>query len=105
MGRGPIHTVGGLLMPYELQFLIMVNSGLTLEDLVRSLREQLPSARSTRFRSFDWSNNWVQVWRNDDHDESILSDGNEGFLYYPFRIEVSPIEKNTSLEHQVNTAK
>lgn len=92
-------------MGYELQFLVMANCDLSLQELAACLKEKLPEAAWVRSQSFDWSNNWIQVWKNDDHDDSMLSDIDEGFLYYPYRIEVSPTGETKDLDHQINLAK
>jgi hypothetical protein len=85
---------------YELQFLIYVNTTLDIEELISSLKGVLTSTRT-----FYWSGNWVQVWPNEDYDESLISDSEEGFLYYRYRIEVSPIDNDKSVERQVSIAK
>jgi len=81
---------------YELQFLIFVNTTLDLEELVASLKGALGGISEESFRTFDWSGNWVQVWPNEDYDESLVSDPEEGYLCYRYRVEVSPIDGNLS---------
>ena len=92
-------------MSYELQFLIMVNTTLDHEKLIASLKGALADTSEVGWRSFDWSGNWVQVLMNEDYDESLASDPEEGYLYYRYRIEVSPTDGNKSLDRQVNLAK
>jgi len=92
-------------MTYELQFLIMVDTSLALDDLVARLIEKLEGARKVRPRSFDWRDNWISVWPNDDHDPTATSDPEEGFLHYRYLVEVSPLAKNAPVEHQVSLAK
>ncbi|HEU4324775.1 MAG TPA: hypothetical protein VFS21_16645 [Roseiflexaceae bacterium] len=89
----------------ELQFLLMVDTKRSNDEIIFHLKEQLSDVTSVRSRSFDWLNNWVQVWENDDFDPEKALDSEEGFLYYPFRIEVSPVAEEVTLEHQLVVAR
>lgn len=91
-------------MAYELQFLVMVDTGRALDELVACLMEKLEGARQVRARSFDWAENWIAVWPNDDYDPKKTSDPEEGFLHYRYRIEVSPLNKGASVDDQVRIA-
>lgn len=55
--------------------------------------------------SFEWSGNCVEVWPNEDYDESLTSDPEEGYLYYKYEIVVYPIDGDESVERQVSIAK
>ncbi|HEU4328889.1 MAG TPA: hypothetical protein VFS21_37475 [Roseiflexaceae bacterium] len=89
----------------ELQFLIMVDTKLSLNEIILYLKEKLSDTTPVRSRSFDWSSNWIQVWDNDDFDPDKISDPEDGFLYYPYRIEVSPNTKEINLEQQIAVAR
>jgi hypothetical protein len=96
-------------MSYELQFLIMVDTEIEHEELIASLKEKLVGVREeispAKFRTFYWSGNCVQVWLNEDYDESLVSDPEDGFLYYRYKIEVFPTDGDKGVERQVNIAK
>lgn len=92
-------------MAYELQFLVMADSRLALDELVLRLMEKLEGARTVRARSFDWADNWIAVWPNDDHDPEASSDPEQGFLHYRYRIEVSPLGKEATVDRQIRVAK
>jgi len=91
---------------YELLFSIFVNTTLGLEELAASLKMALTASGELRWQSsFDWSGNCVEVWPNEDYDESLVSDPEEGFLYYRYTIWVYPIDDDESVDRQINIAK
>lgn len=96
-------------MSYELQFLIMVETRIEHEELIASFKEKVGDAGEeispAKFRTFYWSGNCIQVWMNEDYDESLVSDPEDGFLYYRYKIEVFPTDGEKSVERQVNIAK
>jgi hypothetical protein len=83
----------------------MINTKLSCDEIISHLKEGLSDIKSISFHSFEWLNNWIQVWRNDDFDSARTLDTDEGFLYYPYRIEVSPTAKEITLEHQLVVAR
>src|SRR5687768_4866414 len=89
----------------ELQFLVMVDTKFSYDEITSHLKESLSDIKSISSHSFDWLNNWVQIWKNDDFDSTRTLDRDEGFLYYPYRIEVSPKAKEITLEHQLVVAR
>jgi hypothetical protein len=88
---------------YELQFLVMIEAQMELHSMLRSIKENLSSVSEVSPSSFNWKNNWFQLKLNDDGDH-IKSEGADGYLYYKFRLEVSPIE-NVDVDDQVSIAK
>ena len=46
----------------------------------------------------------MQVWENDDYDPERIDEPEEGYLFYRFRIEVSPFEKVED-SHQIGLAR
>ena len=88
----------------EQQFLVMVNSTGTAPALTGRLSASLPDATPVRPRSFNWRGNWVQVWENDDYDPGHIDSPEDGYLFYRFRIEVSPTEEVTD-DHQIRAAR
>jgi hypothetical protein len=89
----------------ELQFLVMVDTKLSYDEIISHLKDNLSDVKSISSHSFGWLNNWVQVWKNDDFDSARTLDMDEGFLYYPYRIEVSPTAKEITLEYQLVVAR
>lgn len=90
---------------YEEQFLIMVDAEESIDGLVSTLQHALEVTSKATPRSFYWKDNWVQLSKNSDYDEALMSSDQDGFLYYPFRIEVSPINDEITTAHQVAIAK
>lgn len=95
-------------MSEELQFLVMANCHLDLPDFMKSLgsglKIELKEEELFRFRSFYYARNWVQVDYNEDYDEELMKTDEDAFLYYKYRIEVSPTE-DVTLEEQIHLTK
>jgi hypothetical protein len=89
----------------ELLFLVMVNSERELDEVVASLLALLPGAIRRTPRSLDWEGNWIQVSASDSYDEDNSQDGDEGFLYYRYRVEVSPRSDGATVAGQVSIAR
>lgn len=87
----------------ERQFLVMVEMPGTAIGLSEKLVRSLEGAVSVRPRSFDWMGNWIQIADNDDYDPAQVDEPRDGFLFYRFRLEVSPM-KSVDVEHQVRVA-
>lgn len=93
-------------MKYELQFLVMVDSFHSLEEFVSILKRNLSDSKTFRSRSFDWKGNWIQIEQNEDYNPVAATNPKDGFLFYKFRIEVSPTEDYAhDLQHQIALAK
>lgn len=91
---------------YERQFLIMLNTGKPLLELVSSFVGTLDGSRQERPRSFCWRENVIHIRNNDSFDPGEAADEKDGFLSYPYRMEVSPIsEVNPSVEQQIAIAR
>ena len=88
---------------YELQFLIMVETDIELGLLFSKLIDDLPDSHRESSWSFRWKGNICMILLNEDHDVNELN-GEDGYLYYKFRIELSPI-KDCTIEEQISMAK
>lgn len=91
-------------MKQELQFLVMANCELELEDFIQKLKLKLGKTQHFSLKSFNYENNWVQIRINEDFDEQLSKTDKDAFLYYKYRIEVSPIEEVT-LNEQIKIAR
>jgi len=92
-------------MERELQFLIMVNSKLDLDQFIACIKDNWPHIHWVGSRSFDVANNWVQISENEEFDPSLASNPEKGFLHYRYRLEVSPVEGTPSLDNQIELAR
>lgn len=90
---------------FELQFLIMVDTEMLLDELIEEICVNLPDARPVRPRSFDWRGNWVQIWENDDYEPAASRPQTDAFLYFRYRMEVSPMSENAQLQQQLEVAR
>lgn len=50
----------------------MVNTDLSLSELITCLRDNLSGANQEQYRSFTWSGNWIRVWENEDFELSPI---------------------------------
>ena len=89
---------------YELQFLVMINTSLSLPTLTRQLHDEFGKAKRQENIALDPSGNLVELRHNEDFHPSLVSDQNEGFLHYRYQLEVTPTA-STSLEQQIVFAK
>jgi hypothetical protein len=55
--------------------------------------------------SCDVDGNWLEVWPNDDTDARLASDAEDGYLYFRWRVEVTPIDAHLDENHQVKLAR
>jgi hypothetical protein len=88
---------------YELQFLLMLNSKLSIADITEKVIASTTGTQRTSSSSFLYSNNWIQISKNGNHSEAYkpLEDS---YLYFKYRVEVSPIEETTLIK-QIELAK
>lgn len=104
-GQGLLPVVLDASMSMEQQFLIMANFASSAPSFATRLSTHLPESPALlRPRTFKWRSNLVQVWENDDYDPRRIDDPEEGYLFYRFRIEVSPFER-VSDGHQIGIAR
>lgn len=90
---------------FELQFLVMIDTEMPLDKLIEEIRARLLGARPVRPRSFDWRNNWIQIWENDDYEPPLTRPEPDQFLYFRYRMEVSPTSENAELQQQMDIAR
>ncbi len=91
-------------MNYELQFLVMVNSEIGIDELLNKMSGWNDLIKLTH-RSFDSdSKNWIQVSENEDYGLGGIQD-EDGFLFYKYKIEVSPLNDQVGIDDQVEYAK
>ncbi len=72
-----------------LEFLVMVDGDVERSELVAAIRDRFPDALPRKENSVDLRDNWLEVWENESADADLTS-GSDGYLYYPWRVEVTP---------------
>lgn len=88
----------------ELQFLIMIEAGIAIDQLMNELLFLFGGVNRVSNKSFDWGNNWCQLSENKIYQPQKIGNVEDDFLYYKYRLEVSPT-KDVSLSEQVDVAK
>ena len=92
-------------MEYQLEFLAMVDTDISFDELTRYLKERLPNAILVSPSVLQWSDNIVDVDKNEDFDPARTDDPDDGFIYYRYRLHVYPIAEHATLKHQMYLAR
>ncbi|MBB4935067.1 hypothetical protein F4561_005961 [Lipingzhangella halophila] len=87
-----------------LEFIVMVDGGGTESEVLRAITERVPDATGVREDACQIRGNQAEVWRNEDADPSLAGDDEEGYLYYPWRVEVTPESDDVDEDAQVALA-
>src|SRR5687767_14626166 len=93
------------MTPYHLPFIVMYESELSLEGVVAALRTCLTGAKRLKDHSFDTGENWVEIWENETWDAQKATRDFKPYLYYRYRVEVTPRGESQTLENQMALAK
>jgi hypothetical protein len=88
---------------YELAFVVMIDADAPLPVLTRQLHQAFAAAKGKPGNALDPTGNQVELRRNDHHDPVLAAAPDNGYLFFPYRLEVSPTD-TVSLEHQVGFA-
>jgi hypothetical protein len=91
-------------MEETLQFLVMVDSRLDDSGLLALVMEQFPDAVRRKRHSCDVHGNWLEIWENESADAALIG-GEDGFLHYAWRVEVTPLTDDLDEDHQVKLAR
>ncbi|MFI4850846.1 MAG: hypothetical protein ACIAZJ_17170 [Gimesia chilikensis] len=91
-------------MDSALQFIIMLNTDLTISSIIKQMSAGLREARGRKVNSIDFEGNWIEIYQNDDYDES-QTETEDGFLFYCYRLEATPLSKEITLSRQINTTR
>jgi len=92
-------------MSYGLEFEVSVDSELSHADLVERVKTMFPAKVKEKPRSFIAEENLIEIRINELHDIDKASDAEEGYVYMPYRIEVTPFSKSRTEEQQIGLAK
>jgi hypothetical protein len=92
-------------MSGTLQFIIMVDGDIGEAELLRSVLDRFPDAVRLKAHSCDVGGNWLEIWHNDDADVDLARTDEDGFLYYRWRVELTPMTDDLNEDHQVELAR
>jgi hypothetical protein len=90
-----------------LQILVMVQVSADVGDgdLLALVLRRFPGAARVKSNSCDVRGNWLEIWHNEDADQSLADDTEDGYLYYRWRVEVTPLDARLDEDHQVALAR
>lgn len=92
-------------MPDEtLQFIVMADGDLSEPQLLNAIIARFPDARRVKGNSCDVRGNWVEIWENEDADPK-LAGGEDGYMFYGWRIEATPMTDDIDEDHQIAFAR
>ena len=89
----------------SLQFLVMVETEKNRQDVLNILLNQFMEATQMKSNSCDLKGNWIEIWENQDADPILSKNEEEGFLYYRWRVEVTPLKNGVEEAKQVQLAR
>jgi hypothetical protein len=92
-------------MSGTLQFIIMVDGDVGEAELLQSVLSRFPDATRLKAHSCDVAGNWLEIWHNDDADPGLARSEDDGYLYYRWRVEVTPMSDALNEDHQVELAR
>ncbi len=91
-------------MEEGLLFLIMVDADRDRQAVLKLILDQFPDAIRRKANSCDLRGNWIEVWENEGADAN-LAVGEKGYLYFKWRVEVTPLNKSITEIEQVELAR
>ena len=95
---------GMLVGDDTLQFLVMLDGDAPRNVILDSILRSFPDAAPRKENSCDLRGNWIEIWANEDANEDLVDDPQTGYLHYPWRVEVTPMDP-VSEEEQVQLAR
>lgn len=87
----------------DLSFILMVDGTIDQDSLIDLVASAVPRAQKIKRRSLDAVDNWLEIKKNEDFGAQP-ADGPDGFLYFRFRLEVTPKSRRLDEQHQVRFA-
>jgi len=93
------------MMEETLQFLVMVEGPSERSSIVDALLRDFPDAIRLKENSCDLRGNWIEVWHNEDFFPSPGRDGRDGYLYFRYQLESTPLDRSISEADQIELAK
>ncbi|WP_433115397.1 hypothetical protein [Micromonospora sp. CA-246542] len=88
-----------------LQFLIMVDGPLTAAELLDLIRARLPDAKPYRRDSVDVRGNLLEINTNEGADPRLAATDEDGYLYFRWRVEVTPMDRSVDEAQQITLAR
>ena len=92
-------------MDRDLSFLVMVDGEIELQELLETIQLAMPRARPWKRRTLKIDDYWIELRTNEDFDPRGSSDPTQGYLYFRYRLEATPISKKTALKTRHQLAK
>ncbi|MEU7928710.1 hypothetical protein [Micromonospora sp. NPDC049107] len=88
-----------------LRFLIMVDGPLTAAELLDLIRARLPDAKPYRRDSVDVRANLLEINTNEGADPRLAATDEDGYLYFQWRVEVTPMDPSVDEAQQIALAR
>jgi len=92
-------------MEKNMQFLIMVDTDKSRREVLKLILDRFSDAIQRKSNSCDLRDNWIEVWENSGADPNLSDSYEKGYLYYKWRVEVTPLKRNISETKQVQLAR
>lgn len=92
-------------MQTTLQFLIMVDGPVEAAELLDAIRSRLTDAVPYRRDSIDVRGNLLEINPNEGADPQLAATDEDDYLYYRWRVELTPTDRSVDQEHQIALAR
>ena len=92
-------------MKENLQFLVMVDTDKDRQWILQRILDRFLDAAKKKSNSCDLRGNWLEIWENEGANSELSKDAENGYLYYKWRIEVTPVAFSVGEDKQVQLAK
>lgn len=104
-GEGGVRKGRAAAPRYGLAFFMMIDADLTSAALERELRQSFAAARRSPNAALDPAGNHIELCGNAEYAPERIEDPEEGWRFFPYRLEITPTSPRLSVEHQVAFAK
>jgi hypothetical protein len=91
-------------MELTLQFLLMIDTDMSTEEVTTKIASSFPGSQRFKDNSFTIEGNFVEVSINELSDLTLSVDEEDGFLYYPVKLESTPLDKKHTEYQQIKLA-
>lgn len=88
-----------------LQFFVMVDSEMDRAQMIAGVLDGFPEAERYKHFSCMIRGNWLEIVRNHDADPGLVDDPEEGYLYFAWEVDCTPMSRDLDEDHQVALAR
>ena len=88
-------------MTLTLQFILMIDTKLSVGELIFKLVSYYPHHKKYKNNFYIIKQNFIKVFNNEDSDFTLSLNEDEGYLYYPVKLEATPLDGKITEDDQI----